>query len=81
MSFFSFAGRRNSAPVARERLQILLEYERRIISQFVERVAGAATIRRDPEGARALVAACAGLRWIRPHATASRSARPRIVWM
>jgi cell division topological specificity factor len=33
MSFFSFARRRNSAPVARERLQILLEYERRIISQ------------------------------------------------
>ena len=30
---FSFARRRNSAPVARERLQILLEYERRIISQ------------------------------------------------
>jgi cell division topological specificity factor len=33
MSFFSFARRRNSAPLARERLQILLEYERRIISQ------------------------------------------------
>ena len=33
MRFFSFARRRNSAPVARERLQILLEYERRIISQ------------------------------------------------
>jgi len=33
MSFFSFVRRRNSAPVARERLQILLEYERRIISQ------------------------------------------------
>jgi cell division topological specificity factor len=33
MNFFSFARRRNSAPVARERLQILLEYERRIISQ------------------------------------------------
>ena len=33
MSFFSFGRRRNSAPVARERLQILLEYERRIISQ------------------------------------------------
>ena len=33
MSFFGFARRRNSAPVARERLQILLEYERRIISQ------------------------------------------------
>ena len=30
---FNFARRRNSAPVARERLQILLEYERRIISQ------------------------------------------------
>jgi cell division topological specificity factor len=33
MSFFGFMRRRNSAPVARERLQILLEYERRIISQ------------------------------------------------
>jgi cell division topological specificity factor len=33
MRFFNFARRRNSAPVARERLQILLEYERRIISQ------------------------------------------------
>ena len=33
MSFFGFVRRRNSAPVARERLQILLEYERRIISQ------------------------------------------------
>jgi DNA-binding NtrC family response regulator len=40
MSFFSFARRRTSpvagrvsAPVARERLQMLLEYERRIISQ------------------------------------------------
>jgi cell division topological specificity factor len=33
MSFFNFVRRRNSAPVARERLQILLEYERRIISQ------------------------------------------------
>ena len=30
---FNFARRRNSAPVARERLQILLEYERRIVSQ------------------------------------------------
>ena len=33
MKFFNFVRRRNSAPVARERLQILLEYERRIISQ------------------------------------------------
>ena len=33
MSFFGLVRRRNSAPVARERLQILLEYERRIISQ------------------------------------------------
>jgi cell division topological specificity factor len=33
MNLFSFARRRNSAPVARERLQILLEYERRVISQ------------------------------------------------
>ena len=33
MRFFNFGRRRNSAPVARERLQILLEYERRIISQ------------------------------------------------
>ena len=33
MSFFSFVRRRNSAPVARERLLILLEYERRIIIQ------------------------------------------------
>jgi len=33
MRFFNFIKRRNSAPVARERLQILLEYERRIISQ------------------------------------------------
>ncbi len=28
-----FFGRRGSAPVARERLQILLEYERRLVSQ------------------------------------------------
>ena len=33
MNLFSFVRRRASAPVARERLQILLEYERRIISQ------------------------------------------------
>ena len=33
MNLLSFMRRRNSAPVARERLQILLEYERRIISQ------------------------------------------------
>ena len=33
MRFFNFARRRSSAPVARERLQILLEYERRIISK------------------------------------------------
>ena len=33
MSLFNFMRRRNSAPVARERLQILLEYERRVISQ------------------------------------------------
>ena len=33
MSWFGFGRRNNSAPVARERLQILLEYERRVISQ------------------------------------------------
>jgi cell division topological specificity factor len=33
MSWFGFARRSVSAPVARERLQILLEYERRVISQ------------------------------------------------
>jgi cell division topological specificity factor len=34
MKFFGFlARRRDSAPVACERLQILLEYERRIVSQ------------------------------------------------
>jgi cell division topological specificity factor len=33
MSWFSFGRRSVSAPVARERLQILLEYERRVISQ------------------------------------------------
>lgn len=33
MSLFSFLKRRGSAPVARERLQILLEYERRLTSQ------------------------------------------------
>ena len=33
MTFFGFGRRRVSAPVARERLQILLEYERRVISQ------------------------------------------------
>jgi len=39
MSFFNFArrrsssGRSSSAPVARERLQILLEYERCLVSQ------------------------------------------------
>ena len=33
MSLFSFFGRRNSAPVARERLQILLAHERAIIGQ------------------------------------------------
>jgi cell division topological specificity factor len=32
MSIFGFARRRNSAPVARERLQILLEYERSAVS-------------------------------------------------
>src|SRR5215472_19223233 len=33
MSLFSFFGRRTSAPVARERLQILLAHERAIIGQ------------------------------------------------
>jgi len=33
MSLFNFAKRRGSAPVARERLQILLEYERCLVSQ------------------------------------------------
>jgi cell division topological specificity factor len=33
MSWFGFGRSKNSAPVARERLQILLEYERRVISQ------------------------------------------------
>jgi len=33
MTLFGFARRNVSAPVARERLQILLEYERRVISQ------------------------------------------------
>jgi cell division topological specificity factor len=33
MSWFGFVRRNVSAPVARERLQILLEYERRVISQ------------------------------------------------
>lgn len=33
MSLFGFARRRGSAPVARERLQILLEYERSPFSQ------------------------------------------------
>lgn len=33
MSWFGFGRRKDSAPVARERLQILLEYERRVISQ------------------------------------------------
>ena len=33
MKLFSFLRPVNSAPVARERLQILLEYERRAISQ------------------------------------------------
>jgi len=32
LDFFTFK-RRRSAPVARERLQILLEYERRLVSQ------------------------------------------------
>jgi cell division topological specificity factor len=33
MSWFGFGRAKVSAPVARERLQILLEYERRVISQ------------------------------------------------
>ena len=33
MTLFGFARRKISAPVARERLQILLEYERRVTSQ------------------------------------------------
>jgi cell division topological specificity factor len=33
MSFFDFVKRRGSAPVARERLQILLEYERCLTGQ------------------------------------------------
>jgi len=33
MTLFGFVRRGVSAPVARERLQILLEYERRVISQ------------------------------------------------
>jgi cell division topological specificity factor len=33
MSLFGFVKRRGSAPVARERLQILLEYERSLTSQ------------------------------------------------
>ncbi len=33
MTLFGFIRRNVSAPVARERLQILLEYERRVISQ------------------------------------------------
>jgi cell division topological specificity factor len=33
MTLFGFVRRSVSAPVARERLQILLEYERRVISQ------------------------------------------------
>jgi len=33
MRFFGFARRRSSAPVARERLRILLEYERAAASQ------------------------------------------------
>jgi cell division topological specificity factor len=32
MSLFSFAKRRSSAPVARERLQILLEYDRSAVN-------------------------------------------------
>jgi cell division topological specificity factor len=32
MTFFGFARRRSSAPVARERLQILLEYERSVVN-------------------------------------------------
>lgn len=33
MNLFGFGRRRSSAPVARERLQILLEYERSLINQ------------------------------------------------
>jgi len=33
MNLFAFARRRSSAPVARERLQILLEYERCLVTQ------------------------------------------------
>jgi cell division topological specificity factor len=33
MTLFGFIRRRASAPVARERLQILLEYERSVVSQ------------------------------------------------
>jgi len=33
MKFFDFARRRSSAPVARERLQILLEYERCLVNR------------------------------------------------
>ena len=33
MTLFGFLRRRASAPVARERLQILLEYERSVVSQ------------------------------------------------
>ena len=33
MSLFGFARRRGSAPVARERLQILLEYERSLVNR------------------------------------------------
>ena len=33
MNIFNFIKRRRSAPVARERLQILLEYERRLVGQ------------------------------------------------
>jgi cell division topological specificity factor len=33
MSLFDFARRRSSAPVARERLQILLEYERCLVNR------------------------------------------------
>jgi cell division topological specificity factor len=33
MTLFGFLRRRQSAPVARERLQILLEYERSLVSQ------------------------------------------------
>jgi cell division topological specificity factor len=33
MNIFGFIKRRSTAPVARERLQILLEYERRLVGQ------------------------------------------------